>query len=122
MKPLIEEPNYQDEVLSKVSKAAHGLARWVRAIVQYDEAMKVVKPKQQQLKEANESSAAAQHLWDSALDRLRAVEAEMKKLMDEFEATKAEEDRLKNQKDDCEKKFKRAGSLIEKLAGENVNW
>ena len=45
-----------------------------------------------------------------------------KKLMDEFEATKAEEDRLKNQKDDCEKKFKRAGSLIEKLAGENVNW
>jgi hypothetical protein len=50
------------------------------------------------------------------------VEAEMKKLMDEFEATKAEEDRLKAQKDDCEKKFKRAGSLIEKLAGENVNW
>lgn len=46
----------------------------------------------------------------------------MKKLMDEFEATKAEEDRLKSQKDDCEKKFKRAGSLIEKLAGENVNW
>ena len=46
----------------------------------------------------------------------------MKKLMDEFEATKSEEDRLKSQKDDCERKFKRAGSLIEKLAGENVNW
>ena len=45
LKPLIEDPNYQDEVLSKVSKAAWGLARWVRAIVQYDEAMKVVKPK-----------------------------------------------------------------------------
>jgi dynein heavy chain len=42
--------------------------------------------------------------------------------MDEFEATKAEEDRLKSQKDDCERKFKRAGSLIDKLAGENVNW
>ena len=122
LKPLIEDPNYQDDVLSKVSKAAWGLARWVRAIVQYDEAMKVVKPKQQQLKEAQESSAAAQALWDGALERLRAVEAEMKKLMDEFEATKAEEDRLKNQKDDCERKFKRAGSLIEKLAGEKINW
>ena len=109
-------------MLSKVSKAAWGLAKWVRAIVQYDEAMKVVKPKQQQLKEANEQSAAAQALWDGALERLRAVEAEMKKLMDEFEATKSEEDRLKNQKDDCEKKFKRAGSLIEKLAGEKINW
>lgn len=56
------------------------------------------------------------------MDRLRAVEAQMKKLMDEFEATKAEEDRLKAQKDDCERKHKRAGSLIEKLASENVNW
>lgn len=52
LKPMIEDPNFQDDVLSKVSKAAAGLARWVRAIVQYDEAMKVVKPKQQQLKEA----------------------------------------------------------------------
>lgn len=46
----------------------------------------------------------------------------MKALMDEFEATKSEEERLKAQKDDCEKKCIRAGSLIEKLASENVNW
>jgi len=46
----------------------------------------------------------------------------MKKLMDEFEATKAEEDRLKAQKDDCEKKCDRAKSLIEKLNIENKNW
>lgn len=84
--------------------------------------MKVVKPKQQQLKEAKEASEAAKALWDSALELLRAVEAEMKKLMDEFEATKSEEDRLKNQRDDCEKKAKRASSLIEKLAGERTNW
>jgi hypothetical protein len=46
LKPLIEDALYTDEVLSKVSKAAWGLAKWVRAIVQYDEAMKVFKPKQ----------------------------------------------------------------------------
>jgi len=46
----------------------------------------------------------------------------MKKLMDEFEAAKAEEERLKAEKEDCERKHKRAGSLIEKLASENVNW
>lgn len=33
-------------MLKNVSKAAWGLAKWVRAIVQYDEAMKVVRPKQ----------------------------------------------------------------------------
>lgn len=45
LKPLIAEPNYQDDVLKLASKAAWGLAKWVRAIVQYDEAMKVVRPK-----------------------------------------------------------------------------
>ena len=46
----------------------------------------------------------------------------MKKLMDEFEATKAEEDRLKFQKDDCERKHQRANQLITKLAGEKISW
>lgn len=45
LKPLIAETVYSDENLKSVSIAAQGLARWVRAIVQYDEAMKVVKPK-----------------------------------------------------------------------------
>ncbi len=45
LKPIIEDPGYSDDVLNKVSVAAAGLAKWVRAIVQYDEAMKVVKPK-----------------------------------------------------------------------------
>ena len=122
LKPIIVSQEYQEDVLINASKAAAGLAKWVRAIVQYDDAMKVVRPKQAQLKEAMESSKEAQKIWDEALDRLRAVEAQMKALMDEFEATKAEEEKLKSQKDDCERKYKRAGSLIEKLAGENVNW
>lgn len=46
----------------------------------------------------------------------------MKKLMDQFEAAKNEEERLKAKKDDCEKKYKRAGSLIEKLKGEKETW
>lgn len=39
--------------------------------------------------------------------------------MDTFEETKAEEERLKANKDDCEKKYKRAGSLTFKLDSEN---
>lgn len=75
LRPLIAEPMYQDDVLKNVSKAAWGLAKWVRAICQYDEAMKVVRPKQQQLKEAQESSKEAQKIWDEALEKLRIVEA-----------------------------------------------
>ena len=46
LKPIIASPEYSDEVLKNASKAAFGLAKWVRAMVQYDDAMKVVRPKQ----------------------------------------------------------------------------
>lgn len=45
LKPLIASDLFSDEVLKKASAAAHGLSKWVKAIVQYDDAMKIVKPK-----------------------------------------------------------------------------
>jgi len=52
LKPIIARESYQDDVLKNVSKAIWGLAKWVRAMVQYDDAMKIVRPKQEQLKVA----------------------------------------------------------------------
>lgn len=74
------------------------------------------------MKEAKESSAAAQALWDTALEKLRAVEAQMKALVDELDKAKAYEQQLTDQYDDAEKKCNRAKSLIEKLGDEEVNW
>ena len=45
LKELIDKPIYEDSVIQKASVAAWGLSKWVRAMVQYDDAMKVVKPK-----------------------------------------------------------------------------
>jgi hypothetical protein len=59
LKPIINSDEYDDKLLKNASNAAWGLAKWIRAMVQYDDAMKVVKPKQAELKEAKESSAAA---------------------------------------------------------------
>lgn len=122
LRPLIEAPEYDDKVLQNASKAAWGLAKWVRAMVKYDDAMKIVKPKQAQLKEAKEASAAAQALWDAALEKLRAVEAEMKKLIEEFDAAKAKEVELTTTYETSEKKLNRAKALIEKLGDEEENW
>lgn len=46
----------------------------------------------------------------------------MAKLISDFEAAKAEEERLKNQKDDCVRKCNRAQDLTGKLANEKENW
>ena len=43
------------------------------------------------MKEAKDTAAAAQADWDVALEKLRKVEAEMQKLIDEFDAAKAKE-------------------------------
>lgn len=84
--------------------------------------MKVVVPKKIELAEAKASSIAAQKVWDAAKERLAAVQAEMKKLVDELEATQTEENRLRNEKDDCERKVDLAKSLINGLANERENW
>jgi len=84
--------------------------------------MKVVKPKQAELKEAKESSAAAQLLWDEALEKLRKVEAQMQELIDDFDAAKKKEQELSDNFEDADRKCTRAKSLIEKLANEEVNW
>lgn len=48
LRPIIEAPEYDDKILKNASQAAFGLGKWVRAMVQYDDAMKIVKPKKAQ--------------------------------------------------------------------------
>jgi len=122
VQPILEEEGYSEAKLINASKAAFGISKWCRAIVGYHGAMKVVVPKRIELKEAKESAAAAQKVWDAAKEKLAGVQAEMKKLVDELEATQAEETRLRNEKDDCERKVDLAKALINGLANERENW
>lgn len=46
----------------------------------------------------------------------------MKRLIDDLEATQAEENRLRAEKDDCERKVELAKSLIGGLANERESW
>jgi dynein heavy chain len=122
IKPVIEEDNYAEATMAKASKAAFGISKWCRAIVGYHGAMKVVIPVRLELAAAKEASAAAQKAWDTAKARLQAVQDEMNKLVDELESTQAEETRLRNEKDDCERKVELAKALINGLANERENW
>jgi hypothetical protein len=91
--------------MAKTSQAALGISNWTKAIVQYDEAMKVVKPKQQQLKEAEEASAKAQASLDIAQENLARVEANFAKLIAELDAAKAFEQSKRQEKEDKEYKL-----------------
>lgn len=77
VRPILDEPEFTDERLKNASKAGRGIGSWVRAIIQYYDAMLIVNPKKEELKIAEGKAADAQAVWDSALARLQKVEAEM---------------------------------------------
>ena len=122
IQPVINEEFYSEANLAKASKAALGISKWCRAIIGYHGAMKVVTPVKIELADAKQSSATAQKAWDEAKGKLQAVQDEMKRLVDALEETQNEETRLRNEKDDCERKVDLAKSLINGLANERENW
>jgi dynein heavy chain len=122
LRPLIEDPMYDDRVLKNASNAAWGLAKWVRAMVQYDDAMKIVKPKRAEAEAAKAQASEAQALWDAAVEKLRAVEAEMKALVEELEAAEARKKQLQDDYESAKTRLDRAVALISKLKDEEKNW
>ena len=122
IKEITESPEYSESELKKASLAALGLGNWVRAMVAYDEAMKVVTPKKIKLAEAQAQLKEAQEAWDRARALLAEVEEQVRKLEETFTEAEEKKKKLQRDRDDCQRKLTRAGDLIEKLAGENESW
>lgn len=78
--------SFKDAALKNAGKAALGIGSWVKAIIEYDNAMKIVKPKQAELKVAKAASAAANKVKEEAEARLAAKEAELKECVDKLDA------------------------------------
>ena len=122
IKVFTESHEYSEAELKKASKAALGLGNWVKAMVAYDEAMKIVTPKKQKLAEAQAQLKEANELLDIALANLEEIKAKVRKLEETFTEAEEKKKRLQKERDICAKKLQRAKDLIEKLAGENESW
>jgi dynein heavy chain len=122
LRPILESPEYEDRILKNASTAAWGLGKWVKAMVQYDDAMKIVKPKRAEAEKAKGEAAEAQAMWDAAVEKLRAVEAEMKLLVQDLDESEAKKKYLQDEYDMAVKKLERANALITKLKDEEKNW
>lgn len=85
MKELLTHPNFMDSALKNAGKAAFGIGSWVKAIIEYDQAMKIVKPKQAELAVAKAAAAAANKIKEEAEARLAAKEAELKACVDRLD-------------------------------------
>ena len=122
IKPMLEKKEFSDAALKNAGKAALGIGSWCKAIIEYDQAMKIVKPKQAELKVAQAAAAAAQKVKEEAEARLAAKEAELKACVDKLDEVQREEKRLRDTHDDMQAKKALAELLINSLKGEREAW
>ena len=118
----ISNPLFTPEKAANASSAAEGLCKWVCAMDKYDKVAKIVAPKQAALKEAEAA-------YDEVMVGLNATRADLKTILDKLEAMETE---LKKQNDKkanleaeanlCAVKLQRAESLISGLGGERARW
>ncbi|KAM9012434.1 dynein axonemal heavy chain 3 [Ara ararauna] len=119
---FIDHPDFQPAVIKNVSSACEGLCKWVRAMEVYDRVAKVVAPKRERLK-------AAEELLEVQMQKLRIKQAELKEVVDRLQALNDElhsmierKKELEDNIEHCSQKIVRAEKLISGLGGEKERW
>eukprot|EP00817_Percolomonadidae_sp_ATCC50343_P006451 CAMPEP_0117419094 /NCGR_PEP_ID=MMETSP0758-20121206/738_1 /TAXON_ID=63605 /ORGANISM="Percolomonas cosmopolitus, Strain AE-1 (ATCC 50343)" /LENGTH=1572 /DNA_ID=CAMNT_0005199979 /DNA_START=400 /DNA_END=5115 /DNA_ORIENTATION=- len=118
-----ENPDsFKESVISRVSKDALPLAKWVVANVEYAKIATKVKPltdKQNALKSKSRELLAHQQRYQKALD---ALNAKTKKLQENFAKSNQEAAVLQVGLDEVENTLNSAMSLLGKLGDEKTRW
>ena len=115
-------PDFDPVVIQKVSSAATGLCKWVRAMEVYDRIAKVVEPKRISLQAAEDSLAVMMKDLAEKQAALAEINAKLERLQQGFEDANASKTSLANQVESCQNKLQRAGKLISGLGGERTRW
>ncbi|XP_061330226.1 dynein axonemal heavy chain 3 isoform X2 [Pezoporus flaviventris] len=119
---FIDHPDFQPAVIKNVSSACEGLCKWVQAMEVYDRVAKVVAPKRERLK-------AAEELLEVQMQKLQIKQAELKEVVDRLQALNDKLDNMIGRKKElednikhCSQKIVRAEKLISGLGGEKERW
>ncbi|XP_035806180.2 dynein axonemal heavy chain 2 [Amphiprion ocellaris] len=116
------QPDFQPEIIGKVSLAAKSLCMWVRAMEVYGRIYRVVEPKRAQLNAAMAQLDAKQAALAEAQNKLREVGEKLDLLKKQHGEKLAMKDSLRKKSDEMEVKLDRADKLVTGLTGERVRW
>lgn len=119
---FIDNPDFQPSVIKSVSSACEGLCKWVRAMEVYERVAKVVAPKKEKLKEAEEELAVQMQKLAVKRAELKEVEDRLQALNDTFEGMIQKKKDLEANIELCSQKLIRAEKLIGGLGGEKDRW
>ena len=121
-KEYINSPEFQPELVEKVSKAGLGLCLWARAMDIYADVAKEVEPKKARLKIMNAELKVVQDQLAEKQNALKQILDKVAKLTQLCDATVAEKNRLQFESDQTAARLVRAEKLTNGLNSEGVRW
>ncbi|XP_055012614.1 dynein axonemal heavy chain 2 [Boleophthalmus pectinirostris] len=116
------KPDFQPDVIGKVSLAAKSLCMWVRAMEVYGHIYREVEPKRAQLNAAMSKLSEKQAAVAEAQNKLKEVADKLDELKKQHAEKVTMKENLRKKSEDMVVKLDRADKLVTGLAGERVRW
>ena len=122
VKAYFRDPDFNMEVMRKVSVAGAGLLQWVIAIVKYHEVAKNVEPLRNRVRDLEKEKAKSEAELAEIMNTLQELEAELADLNAKFSAANDELTSLRDEAQLMEKRLSAASKLIVGLSSEKERW
>uniref|UniRef100_A0A452F4R1 Dynein axonemal heavy chain 2 n=1 Tax=Capra hircus TaxID=9925 RepID=A0A452F4R1_CAPHI len=116
------QPDFQPDIIGRVSLAAKSLCMWVRAMELYGRLYRVVEPKRIRMNAALAQLQEKQAALAEAQEKLREVAEKLEMLKKQYDEKLAQKEELRKRSEEMEIKLERAGMLVSGLAGEKARW
>ncbi|ELR57060.1 Dynein heavy chain 2, axonemal, partial [Bos mutus] len=116
------QPDFQPDIIGRVSLAAKSLCMWVRAMELYGRLYRVVEPKRIRMNTALAQLQEKQAALAEAQEKLREVAEKLEMLKKQYDEKLAQKEELRKRSEEMEMKLERAGMLVSGLAGEKARW
>jgi dynein heavy chain len=122
IKPFVADRSFKPEAMRDVSQALVGVTQWVLAIETYYRVVKIVRPKQLKLADAEREFAAAMATLKEKKAKLADIEARLAALEQQLETTSQEKARLEGEQRLTQTKLGRAVKLLSLVSGEKARY
>ncbi|XP_074663059.1 dynein axonemal heavy chain 6-like [Tubulanus polymorphus] len=122
LKKYTSHPDFNPEIIGKVSRACQSICLWVLALEHYNQVHKMVRPKQKRVAEAKEALGLAQTNLVQKEASLNKIQEHLKMLQQQYQDSVNQREALKERKVITALRLQRASILITALSGEKDRW
>jgi len=122
LRKINDNPSFAPDKLKSVSEPGEMLARWIRAIIKFDQVNREVAPKKAKLKEESDKAKAAHDAWEAKNKQLEEKRAILKDINDKSQSAEQQKKQLMLEIESTRKKIDRARECLDLLKTENKRW